>query len=212
MMQKIESSDFRRMVWKNGGGETAEIAIGPPDSSVDAFDWRISTAHVAAPGPFSAFAGIDRTLVVLSGCGLRLVTRQPGETREVVLSPDSEPYRFAGDASVYADLIGGKPVVDFNVMTRRDRFAHTLDKMSVSGSARVAADIVLLFCVSGRVDCRDDDKPAAALVPLSAGAALVAQGPDAVRRGAVAVRVECRDATPARLLVVQLNARELRHE
>ncbi|MDH6257513.1 HutD family protein [Bradyrhizobium sp. BR13661] len=210
-MHKLEPFSFRRMAWKNGGGETAEIAIGPPGATVGTFDWRISTARVAAPGPFSAFAGIDRTLVVLSGRGLRLVTRQPGEVREVVLGPDSEPYRFAGDVSVDADLLEGEPVVDFNVMTRRGRFSHTLRKMSVSGKALVASDIVVLFCISGRVDCRDDNKPAAARVPLSAGEALVTLGPDTSRSGSVAVSVQCQDATPAQLLVVKLNAGSLLH-
>ena len=49
--------------WKNGGGCTTEIAIAPPGASLDAFEWRISLATIAASGPFSAFPGVDRTLV-----------------------------------------------------------------------------------------------------------------------------------------------------
>ncbi len=59
-MRVIRSTDYRRMPWKNGSGETAEIAIWPDGVALDAFDWRISMARVAADGPFSAFAGVDR--------------------------------------------------------------------------------------------------------------------------------------------------------
>ena len=51
------------MPWKNGGGETAEIAVSPPGAALDDFDWRLSMARVETDGPFSAFPGIDRTLV-----------------------------------------------------------------------------------------------------------------------------------------------------
>lgn len=43
--------------WKNGGGETAEILAFPAGAGFDDFSWRISTAIVAASGPFSAFPG-----------------------------------------------------------------------------------------------------------------------------------------------------------
>ena len=60
------------MRWKNGGGETAEIAVSPPGAALDAFDWRLSMAKVETDGPFSAFPGIDRTLAILEGEGIRL--------------------------------------------------------------------------------------------------------------------------------------------
>jgi environmental stress-induced protein Ves len=60
------------MPWKNGGDETTEVAAGPPGASLETFDWRISMAHIAQSGPFSLFPGVDRTLAVLSGVGIRL--------------------------------------------------------------------------------------------------------------------------------------------
>ena len=50
--------------WKNGGGETAEIAVSPAGAGFDDFDWRISTAIVAQSGPFSGFPGVDRVLTL----------------------------------------------------------------------------------------------------------------------------------------------------
>ena len=58
--------------WKNGGGVTREIVCQPPGAGMDAFDWRVSIAHIASDGPFSAFAGVDRIITLLEGAGVRL--------------------------------------------------------------------------------------------------------------------------------------------
>jgi len=61
-MKILRSADHKRMPWKNGGGETVEIAISPQGAGLADFDWRVSMATVASDGPFSVFPGIDRTL------------------------------------------------------------------------------------------------------------------------------------------------------
>ena len=43
-LQVLRAADHRRMPWKNGRGETTEIAIWPPTAGLDGFDWRISMA------------------------------------------------------------------------------------------------------------------------------------------------------------------------
>ena len=48
--------------WKNGGGSTRELVCWPPGAGTDAFGWRVSVARIAAAGPFSAFAGVDRQI------------------------------------------------------------------------------------------------------------------------------------------------------
>jgi len=40
------AADRRFAPWKNGGGETAEIACFPEGAGFDGFGWRISTARV----------------------------------------------------------------------------------------------------------------------------------------------------------------------
>lgn len=100
--------------WKNGGGETAEIVVAPPGADFESFDWRISTAIVAASGPFSAFPGVDRVLTVLEG-GAMVLSIGGGEHR---LDAASEPLAFPGDTPAAAQLVGGA-LLDFNVMTRR---------------------------------------------------------------------------------------------
>ena len=55
-MRILRAADYRRMPWKNGSGETVEVAVFPPGASIDDFDWRISIATVAAEnGAFSLF-------------------------------------------------------------------------------------------------------------------------------------------------------------
>ncbi|MGR7000643.1 HutD/Ves family protein [Yinghuangia aomiensis] len=57
--------------WRNGGGETREVAAEP--SADGGFAWRVSIATIAQDGPFSAFPGVDRTITLLEGAGVHLV-------------------------------------------------------------------------------------------------------------------------------------------
>ena len=145
----IRSSQCKTSPWENGGGETTEIAVSPTGAGLDDFDWRVSVARVASSGPFSCFLGIDRTIAVLEGAGLRLAIdgRAPIE-----LTSGTEPFAFAGDADVEALLVSGE-VFDLNVMTRRRRFFHRLNRIEIPGSARLEATGVqtLLYCAEGEM-------------------------------------------------------------
>lgn len=137
------------MPWKNGGGETTEIAVSPASAGLDGLDWRISMAAVAVDGPFSAFPGIDRTLSILEGDGLKLTV---ADAPAVSLTTLCAPFAFPADVPVRASLLG-KPVTDFNVMTRRQRYVHEVRRLHVRGVQRVTAnaDVVAVFCHSGSV-------------------------------------------------------------
>jgi environmental stress-induced protein Ves len=102
-------------MWKNGGGMTREIVCQPPGA--DAFDWRVSIAHIAKDGPFSAFPGIDRVITLLEGGGVRL--RSKDGTIDHKLENPLQPFAFAGEAVIDSSLLLGA-CDDFNVMTRRD--------------------------------------------------------------------------------------------
>lgn len=104
------------MPWKNGGGVTREIVCQPPGADMDSFDWRVSIAHIASSGPFSAFPGIDRVITLLSGGGVHLL----GDDGQVdhPLDTPLAPFAFAGEAAIHARLLAGD-CHDFNVMTRR---------------------------------------------------------------------------------------------
>ena len=135
------------MKWKNGGGETTEIALFPENAGLTDFDWRISMARVESAGPFSLFPGVDRTLSILDGKGIKLDIegRLP-----VMLIEGSEPYRFAADVAAHAGLVGG-PVTDLNVMTRRGRHAHRVTRHEVDGLLKLAVGTGMLFSSASRL-------------------------------------------------------------
>ena len=54
-MKILRNKDHRRMPWKNGGGETTEIAVFPPQADLSAFGWRVSMATVASAEPNGQF-------------------------------------------------------------------------------------------------------------------------------------------------------------
>lgn len=149
-MRILRAADYRRMPWKNGGGETTEIAVWPENAGLDDFGWRVSMARVERDGPFSAFPGIDRTLAILQGNGLRLaVAGQPA----IELDGVAAPYSFPADQPTDSTLMGG-PVTDLNVMTRRGSFEHAVRRIEISGRTEIApeAKVTLLLCRRGVVD------------------------------------------------------------
>ena len=184
-MRILLAADRVATPWKNGGGETREVASWPPGAGFDDFDWRVSMATVSSDGPFSVFPGVDRILAVIEGAGLELTI---GGGTLLQLDTRTPPTRFPGDASCTAALLAG-PVRDLNVMIRRGRFDARVRWDCVAGSASVVGEA--------------DETLVVALDPLA-----LAEGPrlscdDAlhVTRGSAA-RLQ---AESARTLVVELH-------
>lgn len=130
----LRASSLTKTPWKNGGGLTTEIVRVDGDPAGGPYEWRASFAEVRTSGPFSEFAGYDRTLVVWEGEGLRL--------NGVVLRP-FESFSFSGDEKISAELIAG-PVRDFGVIFRRDLYTCRLDVVDRATQAGT-----LLFVVRG---------------------------------------------------------------
>ncbi|OQM75905.1 HutD/Ves family protein [Manganibacter manganicus] len=149
-MRILRADDYRSMPWKNGGGVTTEIAVSPADASLDSFDWRVSMANVASDGPFSLFAGIDRTLSVLEGEGIRLAIdgQEP-----LTLDRRSPPLSFPADRAISGMLVAG-PIIDLNVMTRRTRMRHQVERASVNAAFDFSAEggIGMILCHEGGIE------------------------------------------------------------
>ncbi|MBL0372476.1 HutD family protein [Rhizobium sp. KVB221] len=139
-MRILKHSDHKRMPWKNGQGVTEEVASFPPGSDISNFGWRLSIAHVGADGPFSVFAGIDRTIALLDGDGLCLDL--PDSTKE--LDPKGEPFAFSGDLDISSRNKGG-PTIDLNIMTRRGQFRHVMRRFCGEPIVSDDEDAVRLF-------------------------------------------------------------------
>lgn len=154
-MQVLKAADHKRMAWKNGGGQTIEIAVHPPGAGLADFDWRVSAATIAVDGPFSCFEGIDRTLAILSG-GMELTIEGGPSVR---LSAASDPLRFPADVAAAARLTDGA-VADLNVMTRRAAFDHRVRRLGgPAGAAVVAGGRWSLVVAAGPALVRIDGEP-----------------------------------------------------
>jgi environmental stress-induced protein Ves len=180
------------MKWKNGLGETAEITIYPPAASLDAFDWRISMARVEADGPFSPFAGVDRTLAVLSGSGIRLI---PQGRAAVDLDSRSDPYSFPADIACTASL-GDGGITDLNVMTRRGRCWHRVRRIGVGGFDVLHGRLETVLVAPG---------PDSAHVRCG-GQVIVLALFDAIRLGSGPRRCDIAIVSAAGLLLVEIGA------
>jgi environmental stress-induced protein Ves len=134
------------MPWRNGRGETREVAASPAGATLETFDWRVSVATVARSGPFSHFPGVARTLVLLSGAGVRLGF---AATRIEL----TQPYAAAtlrGDDDVECELVGSA-VEMFNVMVRRATTARIV--LCERGGAVPAGDVRVCYAADDDMSC-----------------------------------------------------------
>lgn len=115
-LHRFDRAQLPATPWKNGGGVTREIACWPPGAGLGDFEARVSIARIAADGPFSAFAGVDRQILLLDGGGVQLSSPDGAALHR--LDQPLAPFAFAGEAAVEARLLAG-PSSDFNLMTRR---------------------------------------------------------------------------------------------
>lgn len=115
----IRLADVEAAPWRNGGGVTRELALGP---SSEAWSWRMSVAEVSANGPFSRFDGVTRWFAVLRGAGVVLAVPTPADDADSVpvihrLTRHDSPLSFDGAALTQCQLLNG-PTQDFNLMVR----------------------------------------------------------------------------------------------
>jgi uncharacterized protein len=132
-MQILRASDYKRTPWKNGGGLTREVFVKWRDASQTSWDWRISMADVVQSGPFSVLPGIDRSIAVLDGRGIKL--NLPG-SQSVTLEQSTDPFAFAGEGDVKCEMLAG-PTTDLNVMTARKTFRHSLSRLHLTQTTTI---------------------------------------------------------------------------
>ncbi|WP_336293811.1 HutD/Ves family protein [Bartonella sp. CB169] len=140
-MQWLKASQYKVMPWKNGGGSTREVALSLNDHGE--MDWRISIATISQSGPFSSFEGIDRTIALLDG---DQVTLNVANQDTIVLDRSSQPFSFAGEASVDA-ILNGRETTDLNIMTRRKTWKHEMVRMDTDEENLLLNDAAYLLVV-----------------------------------------------------------------
>lgn len=144
-IRRLDVQDQRIMPWKNGGGSTRELALHPQGAGINAapFLWRVSIADVKNDGPFSAFPGYERSIMLIEGAGMEL---RVADAAPVRISDRYRPWRFTGDAHTECRLLDG-PVRDFNVMSAREKITQHCE--AIAGGPMEALwkpDTETLFC------------------------------------------------------------------
>jgi environmental stress-induced protein Ves len=163
-LRHLKPAEARRVPWKNGRGVTEELALWPPGTSLQRgdFDWRIARAGVVEDGPFSEFAGFQRTLVIVSGEGLLL---RHGAASPVSVHP-LQPHLFSGDELTQAELLGG-PVTDVNLLARRGRVKARASVLRVHGehAEGLLGTHVFLHLLEGALSARAGEATPQTLAP-----------------------------------------------
>ncbi len=150
---RLQTSDYRRVRWKNDGGWTTEIAREPTDATME-FLWRVSIADIESDGPFSNFPGVDRDLVLLAGAGMELAIDGAAPLR---VDGRFQHVRFRGEQAVECRLLGGA-TRDFNAMARRDLIAAEVVARPLVGSMVIfprTGAVWLIHVHAGHATARD---------------------------------------------------------
>jgi environmental stress-induced protein Ves len=159
-MQVLRESDYVTVPWKNGGGLTRAILKVPPDTA--AFDWRLSLATIATPGPFSAFDGCDRTLVLVRGAGVNLDFGPHGRS---TLRAPGQVAAFDGAWPTHCTLIDG-PSTDLNLIVARARAEAQASVLEVTAPELIRTSgwqETLVCCVTGSVQIENSTGEVATL-------------------------------------------------
>ena len=123
MLEFLDLAAAPSVPWKNGGGSTQELVCWPPGAGMDGFEWRVSVATIGTPGPFSAFPGVDRQIMLLGGDGVRLTGK--ASRWDHTLDQAGVPFAFAGEEPADCHMLGGTSP-DFNLMVRRGAWRGAL--------------------------------------------------------------------------------------
>ena len=143
----VRWSELKAVPWKNGGGVMRVLARVPAAAPSDDLGWSVSIAEIEADGPFSAFPGIDRVIMLIGGT-------------ELFLDVDGTPHRlsetdtlaFSGDAVTTCRLPAG-PARALNLMMGRGHAVGTSRTAEVAGAHRVtvrdSGEVVVLVALTG---------------------------------------------------------------
>lgn len=129
-MRLLPRRDYTCQPWRNGGGETAEIALCP--GAGEDFLWRLSLATITRSGPFSTFPGVSRIFTLVEGGPVSL---QVGDAETEVVEV-GDGLKFPGDAPVRADVVA-VPSTALNIMYRSDATRARIRRMSCIGPTRI---------------------------------------------------------------------------
>jgi len=154
LIKIISPEQFKKTLWKNGKGETTELAISDA-GTLDDFDWRISMATVVEDGPFSYFTGYLRNLILIGGNGMDL---QHDQSRVDRLDRRLSFATFDGVCETVATLTSG-PIIDINVITRGSKYDVTVETFTDRQTIKLRpCTLCFIYCLDdGALLASQDD-------------------------------------------------------
>lgn len=159
LIEIIPAKNFKVIPWKNGKGETTELAIND-GGTLENFDWRISIAKVVEDGVFSDFTGYLRNLVLIDGENIDLIHQSPKENaiqKVDKLNSLLDVATFDGACKTTGKLNSGS-ITDFNLITRMDKYKSKVETYLGKKSIQLkASDLCFLYCLKGEIDFLSED-------------------------------------------------------
>ena len=122
MIEIITEKSFNTLPWKNGKGETIELAINQ-HGTLENFDWRLSMATVSENGVFSDFSGYERNLVLIEGNSIHLSHNNKHTDQ---LDQLLDVATFDGGNITHGFLPAGT-IKDFNIITATDKYTTRVE-------------------------------------------------------------------------------------
>jgi environmental stress-induced protein Ves len=150
-MQVFKAAASQQQSRKCGAEASVDIAVFPPEASLEDFHWRVSLATVEDGGLFQRYWGVDRSLALLEGGALAMAVDGAHKSR---IEAGPAKLAFNGEASIFGCPLDG-PVIDLSVMTRRQYCQHRMDWLEWEGAVAVRHEqgsFGLLFVVEGEVE------------------------------------------------------------
>ena len=143
MIKIIPPQQFNKTPWKNGKGETTELAIND-GGTLESFDWRMSMAKVTENGAFSYFSGYLRNLILIEGNGILL---QHDQSRIDKLEDPLSFATFDGGCYTVATLPAGS-IADINIITKADKYHVSVETFIKQQDVQLRASThCFIFCL-----------------------------------------------------------------
>ena len=161
MLTILSPETFKTIPWKNGLGQTTELAINS-GGNLDNFNWRLSIASVVNDGDFSNFSGYQRNLVLIEGKGLILDHRN-GDIDELTNLLDIS--HFDGGSKTHGSLVNGG-IKDFNIMTKQNSFTAEVNcyvKQHSANFALITNKLIFAYSLTNEMHIGHSSKPIASV-------------------------------------------------
>lgn len=153
MSSIITPVQYKTLPWKNGNGQTTEMAIDE-NGTLECFNWRISQTTIKESGAFSDFTGYQRHQVLLDGQGMKL------EHDGVMSDELSEPLDVAaydGGCKTVGTLKGGAITV-LNLITRASRYDVSVETYSERTTVELPqGQLCFVYCLDAEAVVTADD-------------------------------------------------------